>query len=95
VFGMCAIVMFAGLPIFFLARTAFLLVPVAMAGGVWGYRRRPFRGAASRSGSAPGWDWSISSGSSGSDSGSSSSDSSGGGSDGGGSSGGGGASGSW
>ena len=97
VFGMCAIVMFAGLPIFFLARTAFLLVPVAMAGGVWGYRRRPFRGAASRSGSAPGWDWSISSGSSGSDSGSSSSDSidSGGSDGGGGSSGGGGASGSW
>jgi len=99
VFGMCAIVMFAGLPIFFLARTAFLLVPVALAGGVWGYRRRPLRGAASRSGSSPGWDWSASTGSSGSDSGSSSSDSSdsggSGGSDGGGSSGGGGASGSW
>ena len=91
VFGMLAGAIFAGLPIFFLARTAFVLVPVALAGGVWGYRRRPMR-AVSRSGSSSGWDWSVSTGSSGSDSGSSSSDSSG---SGGGSSGGGGASGSW
>jgi uncharacterized protein len=91
VFGMCAIAMFAGLPMFFLARTAFVLVPVALAGGVWGYRRRPL-GAVSGSVSSSGWDWSVSTGSSGSDSGSSSSDSS---DSGGGSSGGGGASGSW
>jgi uncharacterized protein len=92
VFGICAIAMFAGLPIFFLARTAFVLVPIALAGGVWGYRRRPLSGAVAGSTSSQGWDWSVSTGSSGSDSGSSSSDSSDGG---GGSSGGGGASGSW
>ena len=60
----------------FLARTAFLLVPVALAGGVWGYRRRPLSAAVSGSMSSSGWDWSVSTGSSGSDSGSSSSDSS-------------------
>jgi uncharacterized protein len=92
VFGMFAVAIFAGLPIFFLARTAVVLVPAALAGGVWGYRRRPMSGAVSRSGSSSGWDWSVSTGSSGSDSGSSSSDSS---DSGGGSSGGGGASGSW
>ena len=75
VFGMFAVVMFAGLPIFFLARTAFVLVPVALAGGVWGYRRRPLGARTSRSGSSSGWDWSVSTGSSGSDSGSSSGDS--------------------
>jgi uncharacterized protein len=90
-FGMCGLAIFAGLPIFFLARTAFVLVPAALAGGVWGYRRRPLDTIAS-SASSPGWDWSVSTGSSGSDSGSSSSDSS---DSGGGSSGGGGASGSW
>jgi uncharacterized protein len=90
-FGICGLAIFAGLPIFFLARTAFVLVPVALAGGVWGYRRRPLDTVAS-SASSHGWDWSVSTGSSGSDSGSSSSDSS---DSGGGSSGGGGASGSW
>jgi uncharacterized protein len=93
IFGMVAVATFAGLPIFVLARTAFLVVPVLLAGGVWGYRRSPLRGGMAGSGSASGWDWSVSSGSSGSDSGSSSSDSSDSG--GGGSSGGGGASGSW
>jgi uncharacterized protein len=93
VFGMFAVALFAGLPIFFLARTAFVLVPVALAGGAWGYRRRPLSGAASGRVPSSEWDWSVSTGSSGSDSGSSSSDSSDSG--GGGSSGGGGASGSW
>jgi uncharacterized protein len=92
VFGMLAVAIFAALPIVFLARTAFVLVPVALAGGVWGYRRRPLRVAGSRGGSSSGWDWSVSTRSSGSDSDSSSSGSS---SSGGGSSGGGGASGSW
>ena len=93
-FGMLAIAIFAGLPIYALARTAFVLVPVALAGSVWGYRRRPLtsRRGRSPSASSSGWDWSVSTGSSGSDSGSSGSDSS---DSGGGSSGGGGASGSW
>jgi uncharacterized protein len=93
-FGMVAIGIFAGLPIYALARTAFVLVPVALAGSVWGYRRRPLTGSGGRSPSASssGWDWSVSTGSSGSDSGSSGGDSS---DSGGGSSGGGGASGSW
>jgi uncharacterized membrane protein YgcG len=90
-FGIFAIVVFVSVPVFFLARTAFVLVPVALAGVVWGYRRRPLDGV-SGSGSSSGWDWSVSSGSSGSDSGSSSDS---GDSGGGGSSGGGGASGSW
>jgi uncharacterized protein len=92
-FGIFAVVVFVSLPIFFLARTAFVLVPVALASAAWGYRRRPLTGTVSRGDSSSGWDWSVSSGSSGSDSGSSSSDSSDSG--GGGSSGGGGASGSW
>ncbi len=95
VFGILGVGIFAGLPIAFLPRTAFALVPIALAGGAWGYRRRPLSGAASRSGPSSEWDWSASSGStgsSGSDSGSSSSSDS---SDSGGSSGGGGASGSW
>ena len=93
-FGMLAVAIFAGLPIYALARTAFVLVPGVLAGCVWGYRRRPLtgRGGRSPSGSSSGWDWSVSTGSSGSDSGASSSDSS---DSGGGSSGGGGASGSW
>jgi uncharacterized protein len=91
-FGVFAIVVFVSLPVFFLARTAFVLVPVALAGVVWGYRRRPLTGAASGSVSSSGWDWSVSTGSSGSDAGSSSDS---GDSGGGGSSGGGGASGSW
>jgi len=92
VFGMFAVAIFAGLPIFFLARTAFVLAPAALAGGVWGYRRRPLSGTVAGSASSSGWDWSVSTGSSGSDSGSSSDSSDSGG---GGSSGGGGASGSW
>jgi uncharacterized protein len=90
-FGIFAIVVFVNLPVFFLARTAFVLVPVALAGVVWGYRRRPLDWV-SGGVSSSGWDWSVSSGSSGSDSGSSSDS---GDSGGGGSSGGGGASGSW
>jgi len=92
VFGIIAVAIFAGLPTYFLTRTAFLILPVALAGGVWGYRRRPLAGARSHGSSSSRWDWSVSSGSSGSDSGSSSSGSS---DSGGGSSGGGGASGSW
>src|SRR5262249_3460605 len=91
VFGIVAVAIFAGLPIFFLMRTAVVLVPVVLAGGVWGYRRRPLGGTASRSEASSSWDWSVTTGSSDSSS-SSSSDSS---SDSGGSSGGGGASGSW
>jgi len=72
VFGMSAVAVFAGLPIFFLMRTAVVLVPVALAGGVWGYRRRPLSGTVSRSESSSAWDWSVATGSSDSDSGSSS-----------------------
>ena len=75
-FGACAVAIFAALPISFLARTAFVLVPVALAGGAWGYRRRPLRGGVSRNESSSEWDWSVSTGSSNSDSSSSSSDSS-------------------
>jgi uncharacterized protein len=96
VFGVLGVALFAGLPISFLPRVAFVLVPVALAGGAWGYRRRPLTGQGSRGGSSSEWDWSVSTGSSSSDSSSSdSSSSSSGSSDGGGSSGGGGASGSW
>ncbi|MEO5819236.1 MAG: TPM domain-containing protein [Vicinamibacteraceae bacterium] len=91
-FGVFAVALFAGLPIYFLPRVAVALVPAALIGAVWGYRRRPLGGGASRSAPSSSWDWSVSTGSSGSDSSSSSSDSS---DSGGGSSGGGGASGSW
>jgi uncharacterized protein len=88
VFGMLGIGIFAGLPIAFLPRTAWVLAPIALAGGAWGYRRRPLSGASSRHPTGE-WDWRAPTGSTGSDSSSSSSDSS--------SSGGssGGASGSW
>lgn len=92
VFGMIALAIFAGLPIVFLSRAAVLLVPIALAGGVWGYRRRPIRSAVSRTRSGSGWDWSVSTAPSSSDSGSTTGESN---DSGGGSSGGGGASGSW
>jgi uncharacterized protein len=98
VFGALAVAIFAGLPSSFLPRVAFVLVPAALAGGAWGYRRRPLRGRVSRNASSSEWDWSVSTGSSNSDASSSSSDSSSSSSDSsdsGGSSGGGGASGSW
>src|SRR5215203_4474393 len=47
VFGMFAVAIFAGLPIYFLARTAFVLVPVLLGATVWGYVRRPLQGARS------------------------------------------------
>jgi uncharacterized membrane protein YgcG len=88
VFGILGTGIFAGLPIAFLPRTALVLVPIALAGGAWGYRRRPLSGARAGA-STDHWDWTTPTGSSGSDSSSSSSGSS----DSGGSSGG--ASGSW
>lgn len=89
IFGIVAVGIFAGVPISFLPGLAVVLAPIALAGGAWGYLRRPLGGG--RSGSTSTWDWTVSSGSSTSDSSSSSSSSS----DSGGSSGGGGASGSW
>ncbi len=92
-FSLVALGIFAGLPIAFFRRSAVVILPTALAVGVWAYKRRsaPILYRSHRA-ARGGWDWSTS-GSSGSDSGSSSSES--GGSFGGGSSGGGGASGSW
>jgi uncharacterized protein len=94
-FGVFGLAIFAGVPIYLVTFTAFVIVPVAVAGGVWGYRRRPLAGRSSRGDSSSGWDWSTSSGSSSSDYYGSSGDSGGSSDSGGGSSGGGGASGSW
>lgn len=101
VFGAFGVGIFAGLPIYFLAWTALAIVPIALAGAAWGYRRRPLTGAPARRGSSSSsssdWDWSVSSGSGGSSSSDygSSGDSGSSSDSGGGSSGGGGASDSW
>lgn len=92
-FSLVAIGVFAGLPITFFSRSAVVVVPTALAVGLWGYRRRsPAILSSSGRSSREDWDWTTT-GSSGSGSDSSNSGSS---SDfGGGSSGGGGASGRW
>jgi len=92
-FSLVAIGVFAGVPMAFFARSAVVILPTALAVGLWGYRRRaPPLLRSSRRPASEGWDWS-STASSGSESDSSSGGSS---SDfGGGSSGGGGASDRW
>jgi uncharacterized protein len=93
-FSLFAVGIFAGLPIAFFSRSAFVIVPTALAVGVWAFKRRSPPLAYRSGGSArKGWTWSTAGSSASDSSGPSSSGSNS--SFGGGSSGGGGASGRW